>query len=755
MNSIIMEAMRVFKIKDKIFTALIVIELLLVLLVLPGCFKTDEMVNYILGEDIYELTVWEEDGLTFRSETEPLKRGVYRVEVYSKLSEGQSMYVKYAEEAAYTKTFQSNGVNIEAGNDIMRFEVYAWDNVPAAHLKCVFRNADALALDRIEVYKTAQGSIMALLMMLLVFGVVDGLYIYRKRVLAGEISTRKQIVFWALIGGIILGYFPYLTDYFSIGADTLYHLQRISHLGDSLLAGGSFPIRVESEWLCDHGYATSLFYGDLLLYVPALLYMAGFSVMTAYKFMVLLTVIATELIAYFCIRKCVKNDWAALCGALMYQIMPLHIYNIYSRSAVGEIQAIIFLPLIFAGMYLMFTEDAEGKEYKKIKWYIIVGLAGVMQTHLISTAMAGIFILVMCFIHLKKTFTPKTFVQLAEAAITSVLLSAWFVIPLVYMMNIDTYYLEKLEAQTVQARGLYFAAYFQFLPNMGTAQTGMYHCEPAQLGAGAILLLGLFFILSLKRKKYNKDTMFWAVLTVVTLVMSSQYLPWDAISKLPLIGYIVLALQFPTRWMALASVFVSFFTAFYVKDILDAKHVKEQITLAVIAVITVFSAVYHVNDIAYQSTAIYLHAAENMGTVSVGNGEYLLEEALITDIYYHKPVAEAGLEYGSYELDGTTIEIELNNTTSEVKHVELPLMGYKGYAVESEDGALPVPTITEETGAHGDLRLEVAGGFSGKIKVFYKGATIFRVSEIVSLITAGAVVVLYFRDKRKKRRNES
>lgn len=67
--------------------------------------------------------------------------------------------------------------------------------------------------------------------------------------------------------------------------------------------------------------------------------------------------------------------------------------------------------------------------------------------------------------------------------------------------------------------------------------------------------------------------------------------------------------------------------------------------------------------------------------------------------------------------------------------MELPLTGYRGYGVDG-DGGDQIPCITEERGAHGDLRIAVPAGYAGNITVSYKGFAIFRIAEGISVLTA-------------------
>ena len=151
---------------------------------------------------------------------------------------------------------------MSGGQTEQSFLVYVLDRIPAVNLRCGFSGTGAEALSELTLRKTALGSRMLFLLFLTGFLCLDFLLWFRRQVLAGKISKKKQVAFWSLLIGSFIGVLPCFTDYISFGVDTGYHLQRIAFLADTLREGGQFPVRIQSTWMYGHGYATSLFYGD-------------------------------------------------------------------------------------------------------------------------------------------------------------------------------------------------------------------------------------------------------------------------------------------------------------------------------------------------------------------------------------------------------------------------------------------------------------------------------------------------------------
>lgn len=629
---------------------LFALELLLILLCLPGCFAGEELVYTAGGEKL--------EGEPFR-----LSPGVYQVRVVADVPLGAvaTLVVEAGEDSAYG-ALRCNKIPIWENQEYVDFEVYVLDTVRNAQIVYGFENTDSSSINGLEIYRTAMGAWMLCFGLLLGSIILDALVIFRDKVVAGRVKAQTQRAFWILSLCVALAYFPYATDYFSMSGDSYFHMLRIEGLKETLLQGGQFPVRVQDYWLYGHGYAVSTFYGDLFLMIPAALRLIGFSLMTAYKLFVLLVMAVTAGIVYYSLGKCVKDENAALLGSVLYTLAPYRVYNVYNRTAVGEYLGMVFLPLVICGMYRLYTEPVDTPEYKKAKIPLVIGLSGILQSHLLTCEMTVVGILLVCLMKPRRTFRRQTFVQLLQAAAVCLLLNCWFWLPLLRMMGMDAFWFQDLVNHDIQTRGTWFAGVFQLWPERGGAQTGMYNCEPIQVGAASLLMLGVFWVLRiqkwLRRNKntkalnpYDRPAIFFAAWGTALVFMGTNLFPWDFLAKIPGIRYLVTALQFPTRMLSPASAFCAVFAAFFVLWMGEEKvfscsreayrdFIKG--TYCVILLLAVFSEVYHVNSIAYVMPPTRLYNAENMGTVGVLNGEYLLEGGGCERIQVPRPGGPGG-----------------------------------------------------------------------------------------------------------------
>ena len=352
--------------------------------------------------------------------------------------------------------------------------------------------------------------------------------------------------------------------------------------------------------------------------------------------------------------------------------------------------------------------------------------------------------------------------ELAKAALWCLLLNVWFWYPLLHMLSSDTYKLQTIISESIQDRGLWFGELFQVFLNMGSAQTGLHHTEPVQMGAAVLIMLFAALFVVLKRKltkkadnvanPYDNKILFFGGLTVFCVFFSMRFIPWDLLNTVPGVSLLVQALQFPTRLFIPATVFAAFFAMFFMLWLEKecSSGVVQRCILSAVLILSVGSTLYHVNDISFEKLPVWLYNAENLGTQHAVNGEYLMAGTSDGEFSYHDPKTDdEGLYWYNYHKNGTDVEITVENSTAVETYLELPLIGYKGYAIEAEEAETASPYFTQERGDHGDLRIAIPSGYSGELKIAYKGHWSYRVAEAISLMTILGLSI-YAAGKRRK-----
>lgn len=157
-----------------------------------------------------------------------------------------------------------------------------------------------------------------------------------------------------------------------------------------------------------YGYATPLFYSQLFLYIPALIYCLGAPLQVSYQIYAILINAASCLICFYCIKELFRNKRFALFGAILYTLSAYRLADVYTRASVGEYTAMAFLPLVLYGFARVYMT-----EEKKITWHdympIVIGLTGIIRCHILTCELTALCILLFCLLTIKKHFSHKDF----------------------------------------------------------------------------------------------------------------------------------------------------------------------------------------------------------------------------------------------------------------------------------------------------------------------------------------------------------
>ncbi len=686
----------------------------------------------------------------FRSANIDLKAGVYQLRIRADIPEGSSLLMHVQQEGNPYHSLLSNEQVIFSGHAYMDYEVYALGKLDNARVTAQCLGTGEVHIESVELVHLNWGARILLSIVVAASVLFNVILYFRDLICEGKISGEKQVAFWLVVLGVFMAYFPYMTGYINLGDDSTFHLLRIEGLTDSIIQGARFPIKMQSGWLSDHGYAVSLFYGDLFLYLAVVLRLIGFTISTAFRFFVFCVTIATASIAYWSFHRMTANKIAAAIGAFFYVTAPYRLNNVYGRGALGEYLAMAFIPLIICGVYELYTKEVTDKKFLTAKYLLIIGLSGILQSHLLTCEMVVVFLLLIFLILAKKSFSKRIILEWVKVGSICLLINCNYWYPLIHMLMQDNYLLGNMANNTIQANGATFGELLQ-----GFVGSGKIHMRSQSLGLLVLgmLLLGVVVWITQRSKSnrtesnpYIKQLKISMLIVLVTAFASTKYFPWDLFGKLPGVSFFVSALQFPYRFLSLATAFVAVFVVYFVMWLgvecrnryteVKIQELTERVIVTILTVIMLFSATYQVNAYAFDFQPVWLYNARSMGSGHVGSGEYLLEGTESGDYYYHNPVASSGLEWGLYEKKGTTIRISVGNTTKQEAYLELPVIGYNGYAIEIIDGNMQeTPYITEKRGSHGDLRIAVPADYVGEIEISYKGHWSYRVAEAISLIT--------------------
>ncbi|MCM1145328.1 MAG: hypothetical protein NC318_11100 [Blautia sp.] len=521
------------------------------------------------------------------------------------------------------------------------------------------------------------------------FLMIDGcLFLYSRK---DKLGIQKKTVFRFMI--LLLLTFcssiplvkPYL---FSEAHDLRFHLMRIVGLAESFRSY-MFPVRIQQSWLSGHGYAASIFYGDVFLYLPAALYVLGETIQTSYRCYVLLVNGATVFLSYYCFSKMSNQKTGLVCTAV-YSLNLYRLCCIDTRAAVGEFSAMTFLPLILYGIWRVYTLPEDVKEHERSWLPITAGCSGVFLSHIISTEITAFFLLLVSLILWKKTFRKKTLLVLFKAIAATILLNLWFLVPFLDEMASGNYVVTSpyaYMADRLEERGVTITQLF-----MGAADT-----MPLTLGwasMGVLIFWVLFCCFQKRREGAKKKEYLIIFLCILSLFMTTKYFPYTWFTeKIPALRMAAKSIQFPWRFYPVAGLLLSFLLCLILqKDWMGRR--KRTLLAGVLICLSVWQGLSYQRTCMNEFSPYYVDWAEDVSTFSVAGGEYLPVDSDGDFVLYEymKPY----LDQLTYDTNVISIEdwrrekgavvVSLTNLATDTQQIEVPLLLYKGYHAITDSG---------------------------------------------------------------------
>lgn len=673
-----------------------------------------------------------------------LTPGVYELKVGFTTTDNEINTMGIKASKAGFKSLLANEVSLYTGIHERSGQFYVTDwlgEEDKLHVFVGYNGTEPLTISSIEIIKTNAGSRILLFCVLFGSVLLNSLLMIYSYMGKYPVSLEWKLTHFGIPALALLASIPVLVDYIVIGADLIFHLLRIEFLADSL-AHGIFPARIESQWLYGHGYASSIFYGDTFLLIPALLRLIGFPMVVAYGTFIFVVNLGTAICSYFSFKGMFRDKLVGMFGCMLYTLAPYRIYNIYNRSAVGEYTAMTFLPLVCYGFYALLTQDTEKKEYKKYWLILVAGFSGIIQSHVLSCEIAVVYCALLCLIAVKRVFRKQTFLQLVKAVLGTVLVNLWFLVPFLDMMSADVYRFSQNTGNYVQMRGILPANILYTMQNAGGNsrfhELGMLDTEPIGVGVAVLLSCIAYFLLRGANKKESREvdqTALTAFLIgLAAIVMSMCYFPWDTIQSWnDITGTLVPMIQFPTRLTTIACVCMTIVACAAAVWMLREKGIKKYLFFLAVGGLCVFFSMYQTNDtLEVKEGAMRLHTAEAMGHSGVLGAEYLPLGVELNFTYHDARASEqvTVLEFAKENLD-TTTSVSVAKDAKE-QWIELPMLYYKGYQAKDLDSGKQLPVCV---GENGHVRVLLEGGYQGTVRTWYAGMWYWRVAEIVSAVT--------------------
>lgn len=577
-----------------------------------------------------------------------------------------------------------------------------------------------------------------------------------------QMPVHSKMIGFGLLSIAAAASLPLMNSYLNWADDLCYHLIRIEGIKDGLL-DGQFPVVIFPEGLYGNGYLNCM-YPNLFLYFPAILRILGVSMANSYKFLVTLFNLLTAFLTYYSIKSLMTDKMnrhhavsfgtaisgrfsagqlSALLAALLYTLCPYRFTNAYARGALGEFLAMTFMPLLLAGLYHVLLGD------RKRWWMLVLGISGLIQTHILSAVIGLIFCFVCGMVCLAAVIREKRIGSIVIASLMTLLLNLWFAVPFVYFYTSGVLWPSALD-------WCKFSEYSLNLSGLaGTINTQDYRTLTLGLPIVICAVFSLFAIyFTKKRDRLCKYIICLFVLGCCSTFMVINQFPGWPLMEIHAIEFILKNIQFAWRMLGPASILFVMTGCILLFRFEAVKPYRIGIFLTLSALSLLSVSRFQADDFAYKNyydtytvghesklrgipkgdnTIIYPYEWRPYGTVESD----LSTKPVFTD--------ETAVTVQNFKKTGTTNELTYV-CTSLNQTVSLPIIHYAGYRAYDENGK----RIELSTNADNNtIQIALIGDSQEhQIVVKYKGLLRFTGAFWISLITLSVWIWLFIRRRR-------
>lgn len=526
------------------------------------------------------------------------------------------------------------------------------------------------------------------------------------------------------------------------GDDFYFHNGRFKALMQAL-EDGNFPSYIDYKGVYGYGYMIKLFYSDFVL-IPFAAIANITSKDFGYQSLLFTMTVLCGVFMYIFVNKVYKSSLAASVSAILYTFSMYRLHDIYYRAALGEALSFTFIPIVFLGLYHIIKGDYR-------KWYIIaIGFSLMIMTHVLSTVLLFIMVIVFLAIYYKDMFRePKRIYYLIFSALVTLLLTAYYIYPFIEQLGSDTFYFQKIKALPYHTCGsrLY---YTEILITMAEGFVTRIGIGP-KIGVLLVAPLLLRFFIRNKdnvKKERLRSVDIGVIIGLFLIFLISNFAPWD---KFPL-TYLSF-IQFPWRLIEFICFFFALAGGYYLALFCKTSTTKV-ITFSVLVILVSVSVIvgaetYRKREQIPMRFEFWSSLNEENHYVRAGMEYYpssmpypypFILERKDSVISQTKET-----RISNFVRNKNITEFDVNTSVKDI--LELPLIYYKGYSASLNGNDI---AVTEST--HGLVQVVVDQ--SGRVEAYYAGTLVQKLSFYTTILSIFALCgYIYLQNKKRKHTN--
>lgn len=509
-------------------------------------------------------------------------------------------------------------------------------------------------------------------------------------------------------------------------SDGYFHFQRFLSVCNSLKDGVFMPYMNYDEML-GFGYPVSLFYPDILYYPFALLTLLNVSSALAFKLFVAIAYITSAFSMYIILNKISKDtDNINIVIALLYAFNYFQ-YKHFVGGRFAELTASIFIPLVIYGIYIIIKEQKEW-------WYLVIGMSGLIYSHLLSAVVLFITIILILLINIKKIIkTPYILWLTIKSGLITLLITAKQIFPTLEMMLNDNYVYKN-------------GGFIQFPDFNDMTQKILPNYIPY-----IFFILVILFILFLDKMDINLKLIFLGILIWLT---NTNLFNWDLIK--PYFRNIMNVIQMPRRlFVPVISLILIGLIGLYYKECNKkaVKIIKKCFKIFAFVFLFINICIFmYAPGIKDNGDNTYSENIENFeNNIYLGCYDYISTSFDLHNITdqtdnFHIKVYELFNEIKNNQ--NLNIKQQKNEYILDIngndEYVSVPILYYKGYSAKINNEKLEI-----KKDGNGLLSIKIPSG-NNEISIKYTGTIIQYISIIISFIGILIFISYYIYSIKKK-----
>lgn len=527
------------------------------------------------------------------------------------------------------------------------------------------------------------------------------------------------------------------------------HMLRLIGTVDTLKIG-QFPPLINQNYCNGAGYSMNLFYPPLVTYLPLLIKLFTQTYMGALKIFAVIAIVLSGITMYQFVYQVTGKRAIAFFSAVFYMIAPYKLANVYKRYAIGEFVGMVFIPIVFLGLYNLFEQD------RKKHYYIAIGATCLMLSHSVTTVYTAIFCILYILFHIKALKDKEILKKCIINGIFVLLISMLFWMPLLEATTSAEYTIMNDEVMRTN-KEFAFAntlSYLQLVKDIGEENGTTF-----VLGIPTILLFFLTIVVATKvDKKYQEFYLLSVIFALISLFMVGRFFPWITMPNF------LCKLQYPWRMLGFFIFFASIVCGsnlyYVIKKISKKQSIEILISLLIMVIsisasMKIMSQFYTTDkqkDIEYET---YIKENIKISHRQI-NRDYMPLRALLlqhTYVLNRKEVTyilEGKADIEEERKENLKDEISIKQARKDTI-LEFPYYYYPGYEITLEtEGKIEKITAIESQNGYLSCKLpkEIT---QGTIKVEYVGTIITTISYIVSAISLiGFIIYIQYEKKKNK-----